>query len=266
MKSYKTIDSDEYQNHMVFPELEKYMAFYESLSFSVYSFGAVGTNAVLNIDTHIFRSIKGTLHSIQLVLKNGRINDAYSLLRKYYDSAVINIYSNLYLDDNSSIENFIVDKIDNWLKGKDKLPEYRVMSSYIRDSEKFSEINQLLYSNNKYKNIRNRCNDSTHYNFFYNMLLNDNVADIEPRIKILDIFSVDIKDILILHLAYLFYFKDHYMSSSDYMDALECGLEPQQDSQYWVAPFIQTVFDEIIAKERPDIVEKIKQKTCMNLS
>jgi hypothetical protein len=79
-------------------------------------------------------------------------------------------------------------------------------------------------------------------------------------------FSTDIRDILILHFAYLFYFKDHYMTSSDYMDALECGLEPQQDSQYCVAPFIQNVFDEIISKERPDIAEKIKQSTCMKLS
>lgn len=265
MESYKPIDSDEYQKHKVFSELEKYMDFYENLSFSVSSFGTTGTNVVLNVDTHIFSSIKGTLHSIHIVLKNGRINDAYSLLRKYFDAAIINIYSNIYLEDNASIENFIVDKINNWLKGKDRLPEYRIMSSYIRNSDKVSEINKLLYSNDKYKKIRDRCNDHTHYNFFYNMRLNDNEVYIQRRINILDMFSIDIRDILILHLAYLFYYKDHFMSSSDYIDALECGLEPQQDSQYWVAPFIQSVFDEIITKERPDITKTIKQSTCMKL-
>ena len=143
---HRPIDSDEYQKHHVFSELDKYIDFYESLSWSVSSFGTTGTNAVINIDTYIFSSIKGTLESIQQILKNGRINDAYALLRKYHDSAIINIYSNLYLDDHVSIEHFIVDKVNNWLKGEDKLPEYRVMSSYIRNSEKVSVINDLLYS------------------------------------------------------------------------------------------------------------------------
>lgn len=266
MKNYRPIDSEEYQKHHVFSELEKYVDFYESLSWSVSSFGSTGTDVVLNIDTHIFSSIKGTLESILLILKNGRINDAYALLRKYYDSAIINIYSNLYLEDHASIENFIVDKINNWLKGIDQLPEFRVMSNYIRESEKVSAINQLLYTNNRYKKIRNRCNDHTHYNFFYNLLLNDNEIYIEHRIKVLNVFSIDIKDIFILHLAYLFFSKDHYMSSSDYMDALECGVEPELDSQYWVAPYIQKAFDEIITKQRPDITESIKQNSCMKLS
>ena len=59
----------------------------------------------------MFTSIRGTFESIRLILKNGMINDAYALLRKYFDSAVINIYTNLYLEDHLSIENFIVDKI-----------------------------------------------------------------------------------------------------------------------------------------------------------
>ena len=260
------IDSEEYQKHHVFSELDKYIGFYESLSCSVSGFGSTGTTAVLNIDTCIFSSIKGTLESIQHILKNGRINDAYALLRKYYDSEIINIYSNLYLEDHVSIENFIVDKINNWLKGEVRLPEYRVMNNYIRKSEKVSVINNLLHSDKRYKNIRDRCNDNTHYNFFYNMLLNDNERPNEHRIKALNSFSVDIKDIFILHLAYLFFFKDHFMTSSDYMDALECDVEPKLDSQYWVAPFIQGIFDEIITKRRPDITEAIKQNTCMQLT
>lgn len=263
---YRPIDSDEYQKHHVFSELEKYIEFYENISGSVSSFGSTGTNVVLNIDTFIFSSIKGTLESIQLILKNGRINDAYALLRKYYDSAVINIYSNLYLDDHVSIENFIVDKVNNWLKGTDKLPEYRVMSNYIRKSEKVSEINKLLYSNSRYKDIRDRCNDNTHYNFFFNVLLNDNEVHNEHRIQVLNSFSVDIKDIFIFHLAYLFFFKDHFMTSSDYVDALECGVEPEWDSQYWVAPYVQQIFDEIITKRRPDITDAIKKNTCMQLT
>ena len=56
------------------------------------------------------------------------------------------------------------------------------------------------------------------------------------------------------------------MGSSDYVDALDCGVEPEPDSQYWVAPFVQSIFDEVISKYRPDIAQTIKQNTSMMLS
>jgi len=260
------VETKEYKKHPVFSELEYYANFYESLSLSVFGFCTTGTTSICNIDSYVFSSIRGTLESIRLILKNGRINDAYALLRKYYDSVIINIYSNLYLEDNISIENFIVEKINNWLKGKDQLPEYRVMSNYIRKSEKIAEINNLLYSTDRYKKIRSRCNDHTHYNFFFNVLLNDNEIHLENRLKVLDTFSIDIRDVFILHLAHLFFLKDHYMTSSDYVDALECGMKPVVDSQYWVAPFVQAVFDDILSKQRPDIANAIKQYSSMQLS
>ena len=36
------------------------------------------------------------------------------------------------------------------------------------------------------------------------------------------------------------------MMSSDYLDALECNMQPEADSQYWVAPFVQEIFDDIV--------------------
>jgi hypothetical protein len=259
-------DQGEYQDHRVFLEIDRYAKFYETFAESVLSFCSVGTRAVCNIDSYVYSSIQGTLESIQDILKAGRINDAYAFLRKYYDSVIINVYASLYLQDHVSIENFIVEKIDNWLKGKDRLPEYRVMSSYIRASTKVAAINNLLYKDNRYKKVRDRCNDHTHYNFFHNVLLNNKEIYLGNRIQILDAFASDIRDVFILHLSYIFFLNDHYMTSSDYLDALECGMTPEQDSQYWVAPFVQEVFDDIIAKQRPDIAATIRQQTCMHLS
>ena len=239
--------------------------FYKNFSFSIFGFMTQGTKAVGNMDSYVCSSIQGTLESIKLVLINGRINDSYSLLRKYYDSSVINIYSNLFLNDNYSIENFIVIKINDWLKGKEQLPKYRIMSQYIRNSEKLSEINDLLYKDDRYKEIRDRCNDHTHYNFFYNVLLNDNKIYLEYRIKALNTFAYDIEQIFILHLSYLFYLNDHYMISSDYVDSLDLGFTPENGSQYFVAPFIQKTFDDFIQYNRPDIAKKIKSQTNMDL-
>ena len=76
------VSDEKYQKHGVFEALERYAAFYESLAHSVFGFVSLGTRAICNIDSYLFSSIQGTLASIQAILRDGRINDAYALLRK----------------------------------------------------------------------------------------------------------------------------------------------------------------------------------------
>ena len=85
------------------------------------------------------------------------------------------------------------------------------------------------------------------------------------RTAILNRFSKDLENIFVFHLSYLFYLNDHYMMSSDYVDSLESGLTPEEGSQYYVAPFIQEIFDSVIKKSRMDLAIEIKTKTSMLL-
>jgi len=259
------VNDPKYQEHEVFDELARYIEFYEHLAHVVFSFFSKGTGAFCNIDSYVFSSIQGTIESIRTILQQGRINDAYALLRKYFDSAIINIYSNLYLEEHFSITNFIVEQINKWLQGKDRLPEYRKMSQYIRSSERVAPITRIVFGDDRYKRIRDRCNDHTHYNFYRNILLNDSKIYLPIRPRELEQFSADVRDVLILHLAYLFFANEHYMMSSDYIDYLECGMTPEPDSQYWVAPFVQDIFDHPLAEERPDIADTIREYTSMRL-
>ncbi|MFT7194000.1 MAG: hypothetical protein ACI8U1_001638, partial [Rheinheimera aquimaris] len=183
------VNDERYQGHTVFSELDEYINFYRSLSMSVMSFATSGTTAFISMDTYVYSSIQGTIDSIKTLLEKGRVNDCYSLVRKYYDSVVINVYSNLYLQDHRSIDSYIVEKVNNWLHGKEKLPEYRVMSQYIKNSNTLTEINNLLYSDDLYKNIRGRCNDHAHYNYFRNVLLNDSEVYLKGRARSLDELS-----------------------------------------------------------------------------
>jgi hypothetical protein len=260
------INSEAYQQHRVFAELDRYADFYRRLSRSVFSFVTMGTKALVNIDTYAYSSMQGTLASIRSILVAGRINDAYALLRKFHDSAVINIYANLYLSDHFSIQNFVVEKIEHWLTGKEQLPEYRIMSQYIRASTKLKSITEALLTDERYERIRDRCNDHTHYNFYRHVMLNDNEIHIANREQWLNIFANDARDLFVFHLAYVFFLNDHYMMSSDHLDALECGMQPEENSQYWVAPFVQAIFDEVVAPTRADITEIIKSSSAMRLS
>jgi hypothetical protein len=139
------------------------------------------------------------------------------------------------------------------------------MSGYIRNSPRVSPITQLLFADDRYKRLRDRCNDHTHYNFYQNVLLNDSDIYLPNRPKILSEFEGDVRDVVILHLSLLFFVKQHYMASSDYLDCLECGLTPEPHSQYWVAPIVQEMIDEVVAQHRPDIAAKIKSHTSMHL-
>lgn len=146
----------EYTEHRVFDELKSYSEFYSSLSFSIMNWTSQGTKAILNLDTYTYSSIKGTIDSISEILSKGRINDAYALLRKYFDSTFINVYTNLFLDDNFSIDNLIVEQIDNWRRGTNTIPEFRVISRYIKESLKLKPISDLLKKDDRYKKIREK--------------------------------------------------------------------------------------------------------------
>jgi len=79
-------------------------------------------------------------------------------------------------------------------------------------------------------------------------------------------FSEDVRDIFVLHIGYIFFLNSHYMMSRDHLDALECGMQPEEDSQYWVAPFVQEIFDSVITPRRPDVTSMIKKSTAMQLA
>src|SRR5690554_5897528 len=219
-----------YTEHKIFAELKKYSEFYENLSYSITGKPNSGIKTIINIDVFTYTSIKGTIDSIREILRKGRINDAYALLRKYFDSTLINVYTNLYLEDNFRLENLVVQQIANWINGTESIPEYRQISRYIKESQKLKPITDLLKKDDRYKKIRDVCNDNTHYNYYHNVLLNDNGIHSPSRVKHLEKFSIHIESLFIQHFAYLFYLNDHYFMSNDYITALELGLVPEENS------------------------------------
>jgi hypothetical protein len=261
-------DRDDYKNHIVFGVIDNSISFYKTLSFSIMGFATTGTRSVIDIDTYVYSSMEGTLESIKMVLEKGRVGDAFSLLRKFHDSVTLNIYTNLYLADNRNVtDKYIVEEVTAWLSNKKKLPHntYGKMSEYIENSPKLREMFELLYIEESYRETRTRCNDHTHYNFFDNVLINDNKVYAPKRISLLSNFKQDLENIFVLHLACIFTLSDHYMMSSDYVDCLDVGITPEPDSQYWVASYIQEVFSDIIQSKRPDVAALIKKNTAMHL-
>jgi hypothetical protein len=180
-------------NHKIFNELDYYIEFYDLFSFGVMSFLPPGVKSVFNIDTYIYSSMQMSIDSIKQILKFGRINDVYAIIRKYYDSVIINIYNTLFIKDHLEQYKIIVDKINNWYLGKEKLPPFREMNKYVQDSNHVIELNRIIDFDKRYVKIRENCNNQIHYNSFSTLLNNDARIHDDTRSNIFDQLSYDIK-------------------------------------------------------------------------
>ena len=256
----------EYRSHALFTSLDRFMEFYEQLSDLIMGFLTPSIHElIINVDTYLYLSIRGTLNSIRMTVGEGHINDGYALVRKYYDLVMLSIYLDQYLKDRSDEEAIAVDWVKNWLRDKKPLPSYKVMCDYVVGATQLEPvIGMLLNTDDRYKAIRDRSNAHMHYCNFHSILLNDKDIYID-RMTFLDRLKSDVADLFVLHLTCVFFTNEHYMMSSDYMDCLECGMTPNADSLYWVAPFVQNIFDEGLNKRRPDVCAVIKKHTLMHL-
>ena len=167
-------DNPAYLSHSVFAALERYAGFYEQLSTSIMGFLTPGTGHFININTYLYQSIGGTLNSVAMILGDGRINDAYALVRKYFDSVTLSLYVDVYLNDHRDEKAIAVAQINDWLRRTKALPKYDVMKDYVAAAKRLKPvIGMLLRPDTRYKGIRDRSNGHMHYNDFQSMLLND---------------------------------------------------------------------------------------------
>ena len=256
----------EYQSHKVFPLLDSFIEFYNSVYMDGPDFLTNGVySGLVNIDKVVCGSLAGTLDSVRIVLREGRINDAYSLIRKYFDGIIAVLYVNVYIAENYSLENLVVEKIQEWVNNKQKLPSTEKMMKTIRNHKPLEEFEKLFDFDGLYHRIRRLTNGNTHYNKLYYLWLNNNLIYNPRRMKELENIYASVLHLFILHFAYMYSLNPQYMMSSDYVDSLDCGIEPEEGSQYWVATFVSEVFEKYIVTNRTDIAEYMRNHTEMKL-
>ena len=195
-----------------FSLIQETIDFYDLLSFGLMSFAAGPLVGVINFDSHIIDSMKATLQSTKSILLEGRINDAYTLLRKYHDIITINAYELVEVLEADARFQILVEKIEAWIHGTTPLPSFKQMRLKINSFKPLEEINRILNANSRYHEIRDRCNDHAHYNYFAYMELNSGVFYGGYK-RLLEKFEKDLIALFIMHFAYLFTLRPYYMSS-----------------------------------------------------
>lgn len=235
-----------YLKHKVFEDLKYMMKFYDSISTSCYCFATTGTHGIINYASYVYQAIEGTLDSITILLESGRINDAYTLIRKLFDDILLDIYIDVLLKDKFCIEYIFVQEVNEWIQGKLHIPGTKKILQCLKESQRTKDLYPLFGWNTYLKKNRELLDDSVHSNRFQLLLLNCNTVYIDCREQHLNNCEVMLNQLFLIHLSFIFHLNSHYLMASDYMDYLGMGETPPDGRENWIAPFAQNAFDKII--------------------
>ena len=267
--SNNDINSDAYQHHHVFEEIERIRGYYQDLSHTCFSFVPLGVSAIGNYASYVFLSIEGTLHSISMLLKAGHLTDAYELVRKVFDTVLVEIYIDVERKEKfGDRPDVFVEEVEEWLKGKHRIPSLERIQIRLKNSLSTKDLYPFFGWDTYLKKNRELLNDNVHINRYTSILYNCNELAIDgglSRLKKLEGVSILLRQAFMIHLSFIFRLNSHYMMATDYIDSLECGAIPPEGSQYWLAPYAQEAFDEYI-KPYNELAAFIKDTCPMEIA
>jgi len=244
---------------------------------------------IFYLNTYLIDSSAQTLRSIKHCCSIGSFSDANTLIRKLRDDLIQYVYiltiinmrkpfieedlENLKIDNpedfansftNIGINNILTDDekaVSAWFSNtvsdlarpiKRKLE----FENYMRILKQNSNIAQVLeeYNLQEYWEIlRKRLNDYIHNNgvkFSVHNSIKIHDKNLEIHLKNITIRTSYISSFFIIVLLMV---DSSLISSTDYIDHLDCNLEPPEDCQYFIAGFIQNFIDNKVNKIHPEL-------------
>lgn len=261
----------EYIEHPIFPDIRVIMEVYDFLSYNSFGFMPNGLPGEwVNYETYIFSSLKGTIESIKMLLESAHINDAFAVLRKYFDEIMIAVFYVVYCQDQIKVNAdkllYTVQKLKDWRDGKAKSPKYDAIIKYLKRSKSFSDlIGKFIFEKDKgFGKIRSYLDDNMHINRYILMLNNDNELHNDRRVNLLNRFHNYLNAIFSFHFASVIFTTPQYLTATYYRDCLDLGETPEEGSQNWVASIAQEAFNKFI-KPMPSIAEFLKKNTFLEI-
>ncbi len=200
--------------HPGFKKLKHIIGFYDSLSFTAFDHIHHMFGTIHNVDAHFLQAISNTYKSIEVLMKKGHFNDVYALLRKVIDAGYMCVYFIIESEKHAESIDIFTDPLDSllrpakiieWCKSNHKSLSISKIAEEIKKFPALSEIYEKfdIETNEKYKRIRDRCNDHTHYNNMIYTFLNNEIPTYFDT-SFLNHFFSDISLIFIENFSYLY--------------------------------------------------------------
>lgn len=221
-------------------------------------------NKVFIMQSGILDSTYSTLLSIRQLVEIGHFSDVNVLMRKLRDDLFLFLYLlevvNRYRLGHETVHERNAFK---WMENK---LENLTISDILIYLIKNESINKAIIKHNLRKawdNIGKNLNNFVHGNGIMYAQLNYANYDYKTIEKIFNDITFKLSYIVSVFVVLLILIKPSLISSSDYVDALELGIQPARDSQYNIAPFIQEFIDNYVIKLHPDIKNFLKDRVYM---
>lgn len=218
---------------------------------------------------NILNSSQATLGNIVECCKCFCLADAYTLLRKYRDDLFFCLYLVTYdvkvrLQIDRS-RNKMEANIVQWCKNNLSNLNISEVLFTIGTSENLKEAVFKYDLQNSFDKIGKHLNNYTHGNgySFYNV--NAYSLDEENIKRQLNDVVFTAQYITMTFLFLLILCSPQYVMATDYIDYLELGQTPPDESQYWVEPFVIEFLKNNIKMIDENCYEYLKENTCMDL-
>jgi hypothetical protein len=133
---------------------------------------------------------------------------------------------------------------------------------------KNKSINKVIIKHNlrkEWDNIGKNLNNFVYGNGIMYAQLNYSNYVYKIIEKVFNEITFKLSYIVLVFVVILILIKPNIISSSNYVDALELGIQPAEGSQYDIAPFKQELIDNYIIKLHPDIKNFLKDRVYMKI-
>ncbi|KOP67249.1 hypothetical protein AMS62_19845 [Bacillus sp. FJAT-18019] len=218
-----------------------------------------------------------TLNSIKLCVSLGNFSDANILIRKLNDDLFFYLFI-LELDNNHQItfgdeltkefELFIknISFFVNWNSNtlKDFYTSRHVLP-YIKNNKTVNELINKYNLEEEWRSINKKLNNFVHNNGKIYCMQNYRTLSSNELDQLFANLRSEISFIINIVIVLLVLIKPHYIMSIDHIMYLESDVSPPEDSQYWIASFIQEFLDDHLNKYNPELKLFLKENTYMEI-
>jgi hypothetical protein len=253
------------------------------------------------INTALLENSINTLRSIRLCSSIGSFADANTLIRKLRDDLILYVYildiankRNPFIEDDlkelntDSSEKFLDSflklrfnskltedekAVDAWLSNTvHELPKNIKMKlsfeNYMKCLKQNDSIVKILQDyklQDYWESLRNKLNNYVHNNglqFTSHNLIKVHNESLDIYLKNINIRT---SYIITLFLVLIIMTEGALISSTDMIDYLDCGMEPPEDCQYDIAPFIQKYIDKKVVEIHPELKQYLKDNNSYGM-
>lgn len=272
--------------------------FFSSLSELIYFNGRIisffSAKEYYTLNTALIESSAQTLKSIKLCCSIGSFSDANTLIRKLRDdliqyvyilniislrkpfleesiadlktgnpeefvSSILNLqFNNRLTKDEQAVAAWFNNSVTDLPRPIRKKLEF---DNYMKVLKQNDHINQILteYNLQEYwEKLRKRLNDYVHNNgtaFANHNAISAFHKNLGVHLKNINIRTSYISSFFVV---LLFMIEASLFSSTDHIDHLECDMQPPENSQYFIARFVQDFIDKKVSKVHPELKQYLK--------